>query len=167
LRGIASSNPSFAPYIWPVLAVYIAFALLTWIGVPLANLLLRLSRYGRYALSRHQRIGSNFFGLHLLLLALCAGMFFWRGGELWATAALVAALMVLPVASLLGHIGLRSFGRLALIVAGLGCVGVAWIIAEAIAPGSDGANMLAGVFLLGFVGVIWFVVLAGGMGRLG
>jgi Tfp pilus assembly protein PilF len=71
LRGVADKNPALAPWITPMLVVYIVFALLTWISVPLFNLLLRLDRFGRHALSRDQRVASNWVGL-LLLLGLSA-----------------------------------------------------------------------------------------------
>ena len=43
-RSAAASNPEIAPYVTPVLVTYMTFALLTWVGDPLFNLLLRFSR---------------------------------------------------------------------------------------------------------------------------
>ena len=71
LRSIAAQNPDFAPFVWPVLIAYIAFVVLTWIADPLFNLLLRLNRYGRLALSREQVITSNWVGI-LLSVSLCS-----------------------------------------------------------------------------------------------
>ena len=47
---LASENPSAYSWLWPVLILYIAFALLTWFAAPLFNLLLRVNRFGRLAL---------------------------------------------------------------------------------------------------------------------
>ena len=72
-RGIAGDNPEIAPFIWPLLAVYVAFVLLTWLASPIFDLLLRLNRFGRLALSRDQIVASNWIA-GLLLLGLCAAV---------------------------------------------------------------------------------------------
>lgn len=59
LRGVARTNPGLRTWLLPIVGVFILFALMTWIADPLFNLLLRLSRFGRYALSRTQRMASN------------------------------------------------------------------------------------------------------------
>jgi tetratricopeptide (TPR) repeat protein len=76
----------------------IVFAILTWTADPLFNLLLRLNRLGRLALSRQQIWASNCVGACLLLaLAALVG---WAVSEdfRFAMAALVSACLVLPVA---------------------------------------------------------------------
>lgn len=76
LRGLARTRPELAPFIIPLLLVYAGFVLLTWIAEPLFNLLLRLDRFGRHALSREQIVASNWLGaaLALGLAALAAGL---------------------------------------------------------------------------------------------
>ena len=73
LGQIGDANPAFAPFVTPIIIVYAIFALLTWIADPIFNLLLRLDRYGKHALSSEQRIGSAVFGLDLAI-ALAAGV---------------------------------------------------------------------------------------------
>jgi hypothetical protein len=46
---------------------------MTWVSEPLFNLLLRLSPYGRHALSADQRRGANLVGLLALPALLCLG----------------------------------------------------------------------------------------------
>ncbi len=99
LRALADARPEYAPFIWPVLAAYIVFALLTWLADPLFNLTLRLNRFGRLALSPDQLAASNWVGLSLL-----AGL-----------ATLVAWLVTGRFEMLLGAL---AFGLLALPVAG-------------------------------------------------
>lgn len=65
LRSAADRNPALSPWITPVLLAYLAFVLLTWFSMPLFNLLLRVSRFGRHALSRDQRVAANWFALCL------------------------------------------------------------------------------------------------------
>lgn len=69
LRGVARDRPDLEPWITPFLILYLLFVLLTWFSVPFFNLLLRLNKFGRHALSRDQRLSSNWFGLCLLLVA--------------------------------------------------------------------------------------------------
>lgn len=71
LASIEESQPALAPIILPIILLYFVFVLLSWLGAPFFNLLLRLDTHGKYALSRDQIIGSNVFGI-MLLVALAA-----------------------------------------------------------------------------------------------
>jgi tetratricopeptide (TPR) repeat protein len=62
LTAAAKTNPELAPWVLPLRILYLTFALLTWTADPLFNLLLRLSSYGRLALSPEQYRASNWFG---------------------------------------------------------------------------------------------------------
>jgi tetratricopeptide (TPR) repeat protein len=70
LASAAREHPELRPWILPLRILYIAFVLLTWTADPLFNLLLRLNRFGRLALSREQIVASNWVGLCVLLAAL-------------------------------------------------------------------------------------------------
>jgi tetratricopeptide (TPR) repeat protein len=92
------------PLLAPFLIAYAIFALTTWTAVPLANLFLRLNRFGRYALSRDQRVASNWVG-GFLLVALGGvgyGVAMWGIGDHaapgWITA-ITAALLLIPVSA--------------------------------------------------------------------
>jgi tetratricopeptide (TPR) repeat protein len=100
LGRVARSQPSLAPFLYPVIFLYLAFVLLTWVSDPLFNLLLRLDRFGRLALSREQVQASNWFGgvLGLALLALAAGLV--TGSETLFLVALGAAALILTVAAI-------------------------------------------------------------------
>ena len=65
LRVAAENNPSLVPFVLPIVSVYALFVLLTWVVDPAFNLLLRLNKYGRHALSKRQRLGSSIFGFLL------------------------------------------------------------------------------------------------------
>lgn len=75
LKNVSTTNPSLTPFLQPIIYLYSAFALSTWIVDPLSNLFLRLNVYGRYALSRDEINASNFtaFGF-LFALAGLAGL---------------------------------------------------------------------------------------------
>jgi tetratricopeptide (TPR) repeat protein len=99
LREVANKSPDLAIWIQPALWLYIAFAVLTWIGTPVFNLLLRLNRYGRLALSRDQIVASNWVGLTLLaaLILLAAGLL--RGEPQILLSALMFGLLALPLSA--------------------------------------------------------------------
>ena len=55
LFGVAQQNPAWAPFIIPVLVAYGVFAISSWLGNPLFNLVLFTNRFGRLALSDDER----------------------------------------------------------------------------------------------------------------
>jgi hypothetical protein len=100
LRTMARSQPALAPFLYPVIFLYLAFVLLTWVSDPLFNLLLRLDRFGRLALSREQVQASSWFGavLGLALVALAAGLA--TGSETLLLIALGAGALIHPVTAI-------------------------------------------------------------------
>lgn len=99
LSGLSRQNPAIRPYVLPVLIAYFAFAILTWLATPLFDLLLRLSRFGRLALSRSQTIASNLTGGLLLATAVALVAWLARGDERLLMLAAVCGLLMLPVAA--------------------------------------------------------------------
>ncbi len=95
LANLANSNPALAPFIYPLMAAYVVFALSTWLITPLTNFLLLSSRYGRFALQRLETItsvavvaflvlglltviaflaASNQVSIHVLVLGIAIGL---------------------------------------------------------------------------------------------
>lgn len=66
LGGVAANQPALKPLLVPLIALYMIFVVLTWVSVPLFNLLLRLSPSGRHALTAKQTVGTNLFGAGLV-----------------------------------------------------------------------------------------------------
>jgi tetratricopeptide (TPR) repeat protein len=97
LRAFSKSNPEFAPYVLPIQILYIVFVFLTWTAEPLFNLLLRLNRFGRLALSREEIFASNCVGAltGLALLSLLAATV--NGAFLWLAA--VLGFSILPLSA--------------------------------------------------------------------
>lgn len=71
LSNLAVDKPQWRHWIQPLLIAYVAFAVMTWIAGPMFNLLLRLNRYGRHALSADQRRGANLVGVVFLPALVC------------------------------------------------------------------------------------------------
>ncbi len=97
LAAAAADHPGVRPYVWPVMAAYVAFAVMTWLAGPAFNLMLRVDRFGRYALSRDQRRASNAFGLCLLAAAGLAVTWAVTRDVRWGLAALFAGVLSIPV----------------------------------------------------------------------
>lgn len=114
----ARKNPDLAPYLWPLVGVYIAFVLLTWISDPLFNLLLRVNRFGRLALTGDQILASNVFGACLLLalVTALAGLLSGNSALLWSAAGIGA--LVIPLAGSFKR-SMPSFSNLLWILTGL------------------------------------------------
>lgn len=147
LRSLATSYPALAPLIWPLLIAYLLFALSTWVMTPLSNLLLRLNKYGRYALDREETVTSTFTGI-ALGLALIGGGAFLLWSQRWGMALGMYGLgMMIPLASMLGT---RKRGRLVLVGAAiiLALIGAAGVLI--VARGGDVdviTTFLIGAFL--------------------
>lgn len=104
LGNFGRSNPEWQPFVLPVLYVYLAFVFLTWTASTLFDLLLRLDKFGRLALSRKRLIVSNWVGIALLtaLGFLLTGLTSTTGRkEAWFTAALQTAVFIIPLATTL------------------------------------------------------------------
>lgn len=98
LAALSQARPEWAPYLLPLRIAYVCFALLTWIANPMFNLMLRLNRFGRLALSREQTVASNWIGAcFLLALVALATYFLTHGNQLWLLIAMVFGLLLLPL----------------------------------------------------------------------
>lgn len=167
LGGVAARNPDLAPYVTPLLIAYIVFALATWLGDSLFNLLLRLDRFGRLALSREQVVAANwiggcvFAGLALLLTALATDH-----GLAWV-GALVFGGLALPTAAVFNcrrgwprrvmgvyaaAVALLGFGLLLSPFLAAALVVVAGAQQDRVV---DGIGSGLGLFVLGVVGSTW------------
>jgi hypothetical protein len=102
LNGLARTHPRWQPWIQPLLIAYFVFVVMTWISQPLFNLLLRLSPYGRHALSDDQRRGANVVGLLAFPALVC--LVGWVTGFIPSYLALLGAiyfgLLLLPASAI-------------------------------------------------------------------
>lgn len=99
LSVLAQSMPAWKPYILPIQLVYLAFVVMTWIAEPLFNLLLRLNRFGRLALSREKIVASNWLGLCLLIALVSLGGWVALGYKsAWLAGAVLFGVLLVPTA---------------------------------------------------------------------
>lgn len=121
---VAESQPALEPFLMPLVYLYVAFALSTWIIVPVTNLFLRLNVYGKYALTKKEIETSTFVGIFLVLaiasflicLFIPSAFFFMLG--------LFGVTMLIPVSSMLMPDTAKGKTILIAYAVGLGLAGV-------------------------------------------
>lgn len=169
ITSVAQSHPELAPILWPLVIAYLIFAYLTWIASPLFNLLLRLNRFGRYALSKQQRVASNWIGISLLGGIVC--LIAWRvtGQFALLISSIYFLLMVLPLAGVFrSPLGWPRWVMIAYsaAMALLGAAVIA-IVATAGEMVSDAqahrVNMMCSAFLIGIFVEGWIANLLAGV----
>jgi tetratricopeptide (TPR) repeat protein len=100
MRSAAKVNPAWQPLLLPLIVVLVVFVMMTWIAQPLFNLFLRVSKFGRLALSREQIVASNLVGACLGgVLAGVIGQLL-VGGLGWLTCALACWFLIIPISGL-------------------------------------------------------------------
>ena len=153
LRSISRTNPDLEIYIAPLLFIYLAFVLLTWFAVPFFNLLLRLNKFGRHALSRDDRISSNWFGLCVLVGITSIAIAIFTPFTSALMFALFAAGMALPLVTIYSCDVGWPRRMMTFFTAGMACLGLTAIATRS--AGLELGNTLALVFLLGVFFTPW------------
>ncbi len=101
LGTVARSNPDLAPWVLPVRVLYVTFAVLTWTAYPMFNLMLRLNRFGRFALTPEQVVESNWVGASFFLALISLGGCLVMGfGSPWLMSLVIFGLMLIPMSGL-------------------------------------------------------------------
>lgn len=166
LRYASANVPAIWPVALPLIVAYIVFAIMTWVAVPLFNLVLCASRYGRAALSRTQILGSIIFGSWLLLpvVVFIAGVVLTIAtgnrqiGFVGGQTAVDVALLLLPLSAVvlqLGGIRAKYFvgGFLAL-------VGLLIVKAAANLMEAPSADQIGTYYFYAFVASLWIMIIA-------
>lgn len=158
MTGAARANPDLAPWLLPFRILYVAFVLLTWTAQPLFNLLLRLNRFGRLALSQEQVVESNWIGAAIFLAVLSLGacaMYGFNGPFL--TSAMVFGFLIIPLAGTLKVSPGPSRTRMWIYTGVLATLGLGSLVSAFAAPteSGNGGGAFFGLFILGVVLAPW------------
>ncbi len=149
LLSFQQSNPQWSAFTMPIIALYVVFALSTWLAPALANLLLRIDRFGRYALSLEQTWTSNLVG-GLLLTAFAAFIAFIATGLFpLLLAALFTGLLAIPASLIFVCDDGWLRWSAAAITVGLALVGVGEIVYQFMHIADDAVSPLLRVFTWG------------------
>jgi len=100
ISNLSRKHPAAEPFLQPIVALYGVFAVLTWLGSPLFNLLLFLDKSGRYALSPDQRKGAMAVGGVLATAILLAATAVILDEPRLIVAAVNAALVAIPTSAI-------------------------------------------------------------------
>lgn len=167
LRGLEKEHPALGPWIGPLTTLYFGFFLATWVAEPLFNLVLRLDRLGRNALSEDQVRCSNYVGVFVAAALVSLAMGWWLDAAVYRLAAWYFGLMLVPIAAAFGcdpgwprkamggyavTLGLAGFAALAaltppfVLFAGKGIAAFVFIAGAAL--------FLLGAFLASWVGLV-------------
>lgn len=153
IRSAASYYPDLTPFVMPVVGLYMAFALMSWIAKPLFNLFLRLDTFGRLALSAEEITASNwlglcfFGGLGLLLAGIPA-----RSDTL-VKAGIGLFAMSIPVSGIFYGRSRKSRIILTAYAVGLAVIGLLAVL-FGLQTGSAG-ELFVVVFIFGWVAYTW------------
>ena len=165
LAGLAHQNPDLAPFVNPLRIAYCAFALLTWLAVPIFNLTLFLHPVGRHALSPRQRSQAMLVGscILLALVFLAAGLVPGaREGHLLS--ALICGLLALPASAIGSCSEGWPRGVMIAVVAVLAAIGVfvvavfSFIFPEMNSPLAQWADSALSLYLLGAIASQWLAI---------
>ncbi len=77
VRAVARASEELRPVAYVLIGLYLGFVLLTWITIPLFNLMLRLNTHGWHALDKEDKIATDGFGILLLIGLILGGLGYW------------------------------------------------------------------------------------------
>lgn len=142
IANYAVSHPQYAFYCFVFLYSYFGFVIMTWVAVPLFNLVLRTHPLGKYALNEEEISTSNWIGLCIFLAAGCAIGSLVTGNLGLRDIAVHVALLVIPIIAVFSApAGLYRTLVTLLALAFLAAVGaIAYIRLEIVSP--DGTRII-------------------------
>jgi DMSO reductase anchor subunit len=136
---------------------------MTWMASPFFNLLLRLNRFGRLALSREQTVASNWLGLCLLVALLGLAGAGWRSArDLSLMTAFVFGFLMIPVSMVYrcpagGARWTMAGAAICLALAGVAAILIQVLADHRIGPGRGASDTLFAIVLLGALLSTWLV----------
>jgi tetratricopeptide (TPR) repeat protein len=159
LKAAADSNPALRPFVLPIIVCYLIFVVLTWVAQPMFNLLLGLNRFGRYALSDHQIVASNWFG-GFLAVAVVLSLAGWLSN--FGPALLLGiwcGFMLAPVAMAMQASKPKKRRLLCAAAGGLGVLGLFTIVL--VFTNQPASETPLGLFVIGWALFPWLVNIVG------
>lgn len=156
LREVAR-DPAWAPWVTPLIVVYVAFVLLTWLAAPLFDLALRLHPMGKHALDDDDRARAALVGSALAVALASAALSFVLPDMGLVLLAVVAGLLSIPLSAV--HVCAEGWPRRAMwaISGGLAFFGsTAWLVSGLVRPPEDSGAEALGVLamLIFFLGIL-------------
>jgi tetratricopeptide (TPR) repeat protein len=158
IDNVANKNPDLAMWLKPIVYLYIAFALSTWIIVPLSNLFLRLNVYGKFALSKDEIRSSNFVAIGFFVGLAALLIYLFVRTDAYLLLGIFGITMMIPLSSMLKPEGSKSKKILVAYTIGLLILGIVGTAIEFSNPGHGG-----GVFQIYAIGILAYSWVANAM----
>lgn len=152
LRIVADMNSTLGLILTPIIWLYFAFAISTWLIEPLSNLFLRLNVYGRYALTREEILSSNFVATSLLIGLAGGLMLLFNDNIVFLMICIYGLTMMIPLASMFNPVSPGKQKVLFLYAGALAIIGAAGIFLQAV---SGDASFTPVIYIIGIVAYQW------------
>jgi tetratricopeptide (TPR) repeat protein len=147
LRALERNNETLRPFLTPLTLLIGIFAFSTWVITPLSDLLLRLNPYGKFLLSRHQKISSNFVGVSLLVFLAGVALYLVTGQAPWLALTGYGFAMMPPFSVMFATTRPRHV--LLFYAIAMGVIGAVAVVA-AFTTGEP-LNTFSAIFIIGFI----------------
>lgn len=151
VTSIARSNEKLQPYLFPLIIALAILIFSTWVVSPISNLFLRFNKFGNLLLDRKEKISSNLVAVSLGVFVLGVLSYLFLSDEKFLSIAVFGFAMMVPLGTMFSPTKYKH--SLLIYTAAMAFVGVG-AIALTFYSG-DLFNVMAVVFVLGFVGFQW------------
>jgi tetratricopeptide (TPR) repeat protein len=150
LRMIAEANEGLQPFLVPLIIVLTLIAFSTWVIKPLSNLFLRFNAYGKFLLSKKEKLSSNFVAASLAVFIAGLLLFIFLKDERYLTITVFGFAMMVPFSVMFSPSKYNSLliYAIAMAVAGIAAIGLTFAT-------GDMFNIMTTVFVIGFVAFQW------------
>jgi tetratricopeptide (TPR) repeat protein len=160
IGAIAQANPALEPFLTPVLILLAIVAFSTWIITPVSNLFLRFNRYGRFLLSRNEKISSNFVAGGVVVALTGLLLYLLQSDNRFLSLVIFGVAIMVPFSVMLHASRPKHLFKVyaaGMVVAGAAAIGIAFTTGELF-------NTWMTIFVFGFIAFQWianFVMIRG------
>ncbi|HML74760.1 MAG TPA: tetratricopeptide repeat protein [Anaerohalosphaeraceae bacterium] len=155
LSSVERQNPDLAPYVKPLLYLYLIFVILSWVTSSVFNFMIQLHPLGRHSLKPHETIGSRLVVLLLTtaLISLIAS-FLFANVPVFPRIIMYSLLMIIPVTKLFSNEDFKDRHILIGISGLIALLGLAGIILTGLGYQAQ-SNLFSGIFGLSCIIMMW------------
>lgn len=151
LTSVARSNERLQPYLVPLIIALAILIFSTWVINPISNLFLRFNKFGSLLLNKNEKISSNLVAVSLGVFVIGVLSYFALNDERFLSVAVFGFAMMVPIGTMFSptkHKHSLLIYTIAMAVAGISALALTFYSGELF-------NVMAVVFVVGFVGFQW------------
>lgn len=152
LSWVSNSYPVLEPFLLPLLGLYMAFALSTWLLNPIFNIFLLVNPYGKYALKKFEKMGAQ-VALGLIITMVVGGVgYMGTGIDKLLMLAIGAFGLIIPATHTF-DMAYREIPKGLAIYTGV--LALLAVVGISFSPSLENIHPAAFAFLIGSVGFQW------------